>query len=183
MRADKSLYRRRYVHTTDPQKFCVYEFVYFPIMWLKMSRALVYTAVPLEDPDISRPSRSASKTARVRGKPRWTMFTILFLIILFLIFTGIGLHNHFQALSLSFRKCTKPAIRREWRQLSTSEKFDYITAVKCLHEIPSQLNSLGKLSDDFSWVHIKIGSYCKSCKIQLPIERSLLTYKFISSLH
>ena len=60
------------------------------------------------------------------------------------------------------KRCTTPAVRREWRDLSKDEKADYIKAVKCLSSIPSRLGLNGSLHDDFAYIHSKDGSHCKA---------------------
>ncbi|KAH7148927.1 hypothetical protein EDB81DRAFT_842273 [Dactylonectria macrodidyma] len=54
--------------------------------------------------------------------------------------------------------CTKPLVRKEWRTLSTAQKKEYITAVKCLASKPSQTGGIyeGAKSryDDFVATHI-----------------------------
>ena len=57
--------------------------------------------------------------------------------------------------------CITPSTRREWRSLSTAEKHDYLQAVGCLREQPSRLGLNQSLYDDFPWVHVRIGEYCK----------------------
>ena len=54
--------------------------------------------------------------------------------------------------------CQQPTTRREWRTLSKPERFDYVTAVKCLATKPSKLRNNGTLYDDFPWVHKHLSS-------------------------
>lgn len=56
--------------------------------------------------------------------------------------------------------CAKPSIRREWRTLSESDQLQYIAAVQCLRDRPSQLGLNQTLYDDFPWTHSRIGNYC-----------------------
>ena len=67
---------------------------------------------------------------------------------------------HFKP-SLSSITCTKPVIRREWRDLSDAEKSDYIEAVQCLRNSPSRLGLNQTLYDDFPYVHSRNGEACK----------------------
>jgi tyrosinase len=59
-------------------------------------------------------------------------------------------------------KCNSPAVRREWRSLSTEERQNYIQAVHCLQDLPSELVGRGSIYDDFVYVHMLIGSRCTS---------------------
>ncbi|KAI1845478.1 hypothetical protein JX265_012423 [Neoarthrinium moseri] len=52
--------------------------------------------------------------------------------------------------------CTDPAVRVEWRTLTTVERAEYITAVKCLATKPSILGLNSTLYDDFPWVHSQL---------------------------
>ncbi|KAI1804823.1 Di-copper centre-containing protein [Daldinia bambusicola] len=49
--------------------------------------------------------------------------------------------------------CENPAVRKEWRTLSTDERNSYISAVKCLTTKPSTLGLNTTLYDDFPYVH------------------------------
>ena len=57
--------------------------------------------------------------------------------------------------------CKKPAFRREWRSLSTSQKHNYLLAVQCLKQKPSRLGLNQSLYDDFPYVHYRVGGSCK----------------------
>jgi hypothetical protein len=63
--------------------------------------------------------------------------------------------------AVSFPVCTNPPLRREWRQLSSNEKKNYIAAVKCFQTSPSRLNANDTLYDDFPRVHSQIGTFGK----------------------
>lgn len=56
--------------------------------------------------------------------------------------------------------CVQPSIRREWRTLSRSDQSQYIAAIQCLRNTPSQLGLNQTLYDDFPWTHSRIGNYC-----------------------
>ena len=58
--------------------------------------------------------------------------------------------------------CHEPTIRREWRTLSDDEKLEYISAAKCLTEIPSLIGLNGTAHDDFAFVHMAVGEHSKS---------------------
>lgn len=52
--------------------------------------------------------------------------------------------------------CPNPIVRKEWRSLTSKEQTDYITAVKCLINLPSIATSVGgalNRFDDFQGVH------------------------------
>ena len=53
--------------------------------------------------------------------------------------------------------CENPHVRLEWRTLSTSQKLDYINAVKCLQSKSSDLDIGGSLYDDFPYTHRAVG--------------------------
>ena len=55
--------------------------------------------------------------------------------------------------------CQQPAVRQEWRTLSSSERLEYIRAVRCLSSIPSTLCN-GSLHDEFAYIHRNVGEYC-----------------------
>ncbi|KAJ3208486.1 hypothetical protein HDU67_006698, partial [Dinochytrium kinnereticum] len=50
--------------------------------------------------------------------------------------------------------CSGPSIRREWRELSPGERSDFLTAVRCLQQVPSILTAESGRSfsvyDDFA---------------------------------
>lgn len=53
------------------------------------------------------------------------------------------------------KSCTSPSVRREWRTLSSAEKKEYISAVRCLARTPGEMSN-GTLYDDFPWVHSQV---------------------------
>ena len=57
--------------------------------------------------------------------------------------------------------CQQLAVRREWRTLSSSERLEYLRAVKCLSSISSSVCN-GTLHDEFAYIHRQIGEYCTS---------------------
>lgn len=64
--------------------------------------------------------------------------------------------------NLPSRSCSNPTVRKEWRQLNASEKSNYISAVKCLQKHPSKTTGVGRLSDDFPWLHRRVNKYSRS---------------------
>ncbi|KAI2618482.1 putative tyrosinase [Hypoxylon sp. NC1633] len=73
-------------------------------------------------------------------------------------------------LSNSDGVCKQPAIRREWRALSSLERLEYIRAVKCLSSIPSTVCN-GALHDEFAFIHRGIGDYSHEAAPFLPWHR------------
>lgn len=58
--------------------------------------------------------------------------------------------------------CADPPTRREWRQLLTHEKKEYIAAVKCLQGTPSRWHENDTLYDDFPRLHQLVGTFGES---------------------
>lgn len=105
---------------------------------------------------------------RSRGFRRTWIFAMASAILVILAVSGLFIHNK----THRHRSCSSPEIRREWRQLKDREKWDYISAVKCLHELPSRITGEGHLSDDFPWIHKRIGEISKNAS---PSEAHLQT--------
>ncbi|SMQ51023.1 unnamed protein product [Zymoseptoria tritici ST99CH_3D7] len=55
--------------------------------------------------------------------------------------------------------CQNPAVRQEWRTLSSDQQLHYIDAVSCLMRQPSAVDPRTSLYDDFIYTHLKAGSY------------------------
>ncbi|KAI0405660.1 putative tyrosinase [Xylaria palmicola] len=66
--------------------------------------------------------------------------------------------------------CRQPALRREWRALSSLERLEYLRAVECLSTIPSNVCN-GTLHDKFAFIHRKIGDYSHEAAPFLPWHR------------
>ena len=81
------------------------------------------------------------------------------LVIISLITVTISL-VHLLSRATIFPSCEKPAIRREWRSLTRSEKQDFTQAAICLASIPSTWQPNGTIYDDFAILHGGIGSWC-----------------------
>ncbi|KAH9909712.1 putative tyrosinase [Xylariomycetidae sp. FL2044] len=64
----------------------------------------------------------------------------------------------------------QPDVRREWRELSSVERLEYLRAVKCLSSIPSTVCN-GTLHDEFAYIHRKIGDYSHEAAPFLPWHR------------
>ncbi|MCJ1310855.1 hypothetical protein MMC25_004523 [Agyrium rufum] len=58
---------------------------------------------------------------------------------------------------VSIARCKNPAVRHEWRSLSTEEKGAYVRAVQCLRTVPSRLGLNQTLYDDFPYFHARTG--------------------------
>ncbi|KAH8900922.1 Di-copper centre-containing protein [Thozetella sp. PMI_491] len=74
--------------------------------------------------------------------------------------------------------CRKPYARKEWRTLSNSERQEYIDAVKCLQNRPSQTSATWKGAssryDDFVALHISQTDYIHWVGLFLPWHRHFL---------
>ncbi|XXG94400.1 hypothetical protein Hte_000655 [Hypoxylon texense] len=66
--------------------------------------------------------------------------------------------------------CRKPAVRREWRELGSLGRLEYLRAVKCLSSIPSTVCN-GTLHDEFAYIHRMIGDYSHEAAPFLPWHR------------
>lgn len=111
----------------------------------------------------SFPENSTSKTIK-RSKYWIPVLLITFVALLVLAF---GAHEVYKQkiveadLSFISPQCHLTAFRREWRSLSHDERRSYISSVRCLQEKPSRLGLNGSLHDDFSFVHFRVGGYCR----------------------
>lgn len=106
----------------------------------------------------------------------WAIISTLIIIfaVLLGIFSLIIRHQTRSALTAAlpgYSACADPVRRREWRQLSRDEKAEYISAVKCLHELPSRTTGEGHFSDDFPWTHKKIAQITHYAAPFLPWHR------------
>ena len=107
---------------------------------------------------LKKPQRTSS-TKRFSIIHQVILVSLLCLILsavtgtLFYRFVGAN----FRSIKAENRLCEQISFRREWRSLSQSEKHDYLSSVKCLHERPSRLDLNQSLYDDFAWVHYRIG--------------------------
>lgn len=100
-----------------------------------------------------------------RNKPDWIkrlyLAGIVILIAINAIILALSLeYLKFGRFSSSRSTCKAPRIRREWRALEDHEKKNYIGAVQCLQDLPSELKGKGALYDDFVYVHMFVGSLC-----------------------
>ncbi|KAJ5184018.1 hypothetical protein N7492_001634 [Penicillium capsulatum] len=117
---------------------------------------------PVASPWPERPCRAGS----------WLCGTIVFIMgfagLIWYTLEGGGASPVFDPRPSS---CLEPKLRREWRQLNGTEKFNYIQAVKCVHESPSRLHPDGRLTDDFPWSHRLIEHYAHDAAPFLPWHR------------
>ncbi|XEV04882.1 hypothetical protein FSHL1_010169 [Fusarium sambucinum] len=67
--------------------------------------------------------------------------------------------------------CIHPAKRKEWRQLSTNEKYGYIQAVICLSEKESLFEPGSSRYDDFAYMHVFEGTDTHYAAAFLPWHR------------
>ncbi|WAQ93319.1 hypothetical protein PtA15_18A379 [Puccinia triticina] len=74
--------------------------------------------------------------------------------------------------------CSTIRVRREWRKLSRDEQTAYITAVKCLADLPSKLLPGGdyRRYDDFENVHSRMRSKIHWIAAFLPWHRQFMFY-------
>lgn len=56
--------------------------------------------------------------------------------------------------------CTSPEVRKEWRELTSEEKADYLRAAKCLRELPKQkyaeVDAVKTRMDELVWTHFSL---------------------------
>ncbi|KAJ3866692.1 Di-copper centre-containing protein [Lentinula novae-zelandiae] len=81
--------------------------------------------------------------------------------------------------------CTNPAVRREWRTLSTDERANWISAVQCLSELPHDpaltpyvnpddivsVNASGSYYDDIVYMHMDLNHIIHFTGLFLPFHR------------
>ncbi|CAE7143445.1 unnamed protein product [Rhizoctonia solani] len=69
--------------------------------------------------------------------------------------------------------CSKPAVRKEWRDLDPTIQQSYISAVKCLATKPARVNSNtgATLYDDFATVHMMLSDRIHFVAQFLPWHR------------
>ncbi|KAH9263012.1 hypothetical protein BASA83_013692 [Batrachochytrium salamandrivorans] len=72
--------------------------------------------------------------------------------------------------------CTQPAQRKEWRELTSSQRSSYVNAVVCLKNTPSIVNGIRSPSryDDFAYAHGRILSIAHRSPNFLPWHRAFL---------
>ncbi|KAF4615860.1 hypothetical protein G7Y89_g15255 [Cudoniella acicularis] len=56
-------------------------------------------------------------------------------------------------------KCRDPVVRQEWRTLSIQQRRNYISAVQCLQNHPSNIGLNHTLHDEFTWIHSRLGNF------------------------
>ena len=118
-----------------------------------ISTNVEYTPVAQESEE------SLDKEPKAHPRRRgWGAVAFAAVVLVVQVVTALGLLAASQT-DTSEPFCTKPALRREWRSLSSTEQSEYLRAVKCLHDLPSGLGVGGKLSDDFPWLHFHVGGY------------------------
>ncbi|KAH7334556.1 hypothetical protein B0J17DRAFT_111773 [Rhizoctonia solani] len=71
------------------------------------------------------------------------------------------------------KSCSKPAVRKEWRDLDPMTQQSYISAVKCLATKPALVNNNtgATLYDDFATVHMKLSDQIHFVAQFLPWHR------------
>lgn len=115
-----------------------------------------YTPVSSDDKEPTTISRAEQSPRAGRWLSGIVIFIIGIVALIWYNLKGAGTGPVFVSYP---SPCLEPKLRREWRQLSRTEKSSYIQAVKCVHESPSKLHSDGQLTDDFPWSHRLIEHY------------------------
>jgi hypothetical protein len=143
-------------------------YLFTPATWLhnmfqKFQNVPSYHKIDLVEPS-NHDERKQPHPATSKKSWRYASLSIALLLCLTAGWT-IGVRMQHTVSSSKMRKphgrCESSYVRREWRSLSTSEKADYIQAVKCLVLKPSKARSKGSLYDDYPYTHARVGGYCK----------------------
>ncbi|WQF83004.1 Putative tyrosinase copper-binding domain, di-copper centre-containing domain superfamily [Colletotrichum destructivum] len=132
-----------------------------------------------QDNDIEDPeSISVEKRTNITKRPSTFVITIF---CLFFFATGFLCGEFIQEKGLISKlnqaqnsRCQAPSIRREWRSLSSDEKTDYISAVRCLLSKPSKVPAGTSLYHDFPRLHSVVGGDSHNTALFLPWHRYLL---------
>jgi hypothetical protein len=80
-----------------------------------------------------------------------TRYAIISIAVLILVIAGVGVV--YKSSREAAPPCLAPERRMEWRELDNEDKSQYIAAVMCLQQFPSIVADIGRLSDDFPWLH------------------------------
>lgn len=142
------------------------------------------TAAFNESKDVTATYLSSKRSTSWRRSPRLVACSIGFLAALAVV--GGGYYSGLLEFQHTFPACSHPPAREEWRTLSDERKDAYISAVKCLHEVPSSIRGrrglaegqMGRLTDDFPWVHIEMSGTSKAsshprvcdCRRRTPVS-------------
>ncbi|KAK3360539.1 putative tyrosinase [Lasiosphaeria hispida] len=109
----------------------------------------------------------------LRTKPHfvrnWLRYTVLSALLLCLVVLGAGMA--YTSSRERYPPCVSPEKRIEWREMNRTEQQDYIAAVKCLQSFPAKLYPVGRLSDDFPWVHRHVARDIHNSALFLPYHR------------
>lgn len=131
----------------------------------RQSTAIYAPIIDLDINDNERDEKNAQHMGDSAHNLRVPRLLLVLCAALFCIALGFGcgflVKGEIDSKSLTSTACTNPAIRREWRNLSDSEKGDYIAAVQCLRNSPSRLRLNQTLYDDFPYVHSRNGEACE----------------------
>ncbi|KAF2761943.1 monooxygenase [Pseudovirgaria hyperparasitica] len=98
------------------------------------------------------------------------LFAVLFNLLLLSLSTALAL-----PLDESRGTCTKPQLRREWRDLSRADRKSYVAAVLCMKKKPSSIGLSTSLYDDFPWVHNKLTNEIHFVASFLPWHRYFIS--------
>jgi hypothetical protein len=77
----------------------------------------------------------------------------------------------------SQHRCSKLGVRREWRNLSSTEQEDYTNAAVCFSALKNPYGSNGTLYDEFSRVHRSVGALCRYTPLNAK-NASLILFAF-----
>ncbi|KAH7032603.1 uncharacterized protein B0I36DRAFT_241275 [Microdochium trichocladiopsis] len=71
--------------------------------------------------------------------------------------------------------CTSPVVRKEWRELSTAEKTDYLKAAVCVRNLPKQkyaeVDAVKTRMDDLTYTHLTLNQQIHFVANFLPWHR------------
>lgn len=117
----------------------------------------------VEDYDISREEINKGEEPAWRSRRSYFAYLQRPILIPLLVLIISALSVIVVILSVATPKgCRYPRIRREWRTYSKTERQAYVDAAVCLTRTRSPTDSRVSIHDDFSYLHSRIGNYCKS---------------------
>lgn len=120
----------------------------------------------VEDYDRSREEINKDEEPAWRSKRSYLAYLQRPILIPLLVLIISALSVTVVFLSVATPKgCRHLQIRREWRTYSKAERQAYVDAAVCLTRTQSPTDSRVSIHDDFSYLHSRIGNYCKSTYI------------------
>jgi hypothetical protein len=123
-----------------------------------------YASLPSHDTENGDGIEASSDNGPKSDIKLWLVGVVVTALVVASLFVlpGLGANANKPAFDPQPSSCTKPVLRREWRQLNRSEQASYTEAVNCLNKLPSKMHPHGRLSDDFPWSHRLIEHYGQS---------------------